>query len=99
MSQTILGIDLGSYSVKISQVLRGLGEFKLVNFFEVPLVGSEVLTYLESASAALSKFFSENNVNYDYCVLSLPGNIVSFRTLEMPFANLKKIDQTLELEL
>lgn len=99
MPQNILGIDLGSYSVKIAQVERGFGEFKLVNFFEVPLVAEEVLSYQEAASAALAKFFSENPIPYDSCVISLPGNMVSFRTIELPFVNAKKIDQTIEFEL
>ncbi len=99
MAQTVLGIDLGSYSVKIAQVERGFGEFKLKHFYEVPLVAEEVLSYEQSASAALSKFFQENAINYDTCIVSLPGNLVSFRTLTMPFGNVKKIDQTLEFEL
>lgn len=99
MAQTVLGIDLGSYSVKIAQVERGFGEFKLVNFFEVPLVAEEVLTYEQSAAAALTKFSEENAINYDACVVSLPGNLASFRSLTLPFGNAKKIDQTLEFEL
>ena len=99
MPQTVLGIDLGSYSVKIAQVERGFGEFKLVNFFEVPLVAEEVLSYEQSASAALTKFFEENPINYDACVLAVPGTMAAFRTLTMPFGNVKKIDQTLEYEL
>jgi len=99
MAQTVLGIDFGSYSVKIAQVERGFGEFKLVNFFEVPLVGEEVLTYQESASAALGKFLSENPIPYDSCVVSLPGHMVSFRIIELPFNNPRKIDQTFEFEL
>ncbi|MFO1462563.1 MAG: pilus assembly protein PilM [bacterium] len=99
MPQTVLGIDLGSYSVKIAQVERGFGEFKLSHFYEVPLVAEEVLTYEQSASAALTKFFQENSINYDACVVSLPGTLASFRSLTMPFGNIKKIDQTLEFEL
>lgn len=99
MAQTVLGIDLGSYSVKIAQVERGFGEFKLVNFFEVPLVAEEVLTYQEAASAALNKFISENPIPYDTCVASIPSHMASFRVIELPFNNPKKIDQTLEFEL
>lgn len=99
MAQTVLGIDLGGYSVKIAQVERGFGEFKLVNFFEVPLVAEEVLTYQEAASAALNKFIQENPIPYDACVLSLPGNAVSFRIIELPFTNPKKVDQAIEFEL
>src|SRR5262249_4662970 len=99
MPQTVLGIDLGSYSVKIAQVERGFGEFKLVRFYEVPLVAEEVLSYEQSASAALTKFFEENPIAYDSSVVSLPGTMASFRTLSMPFGNVKKIDQTMEFEL
>jgi len=99
MAQTILGIDLGSYSVKIAQIQRTFGEFKLVNFFEVPLVAEEVLSYPQAASAALRKFISDNPIPYDSCVVSLPGNQVSFRVLDLPFTNAKKIDQTIEFEL
>ncbi|HKX13051.1 MAG TPA: pilus assembly protein PilM, partial [bacterium] len=99
MPQTVLGIDLGSYSVKIAQVERGFGEFKLVNFYEVPLVAEEVLSYEQSASAALTKFFEENPIIYDACVLAVPGTMAAFRTLTLPFGNVKKIDQTLEFEL
>lgn len=99
MAQIILGVDIGSYSVKIAQVERTFGEFKLVNFFEVPLVAEEVLTDFQAASAALSKFLSDNPINYDSCVLSIPGQMVSNRVINLPFSNPKKIDQTLEFEL
>jgi Tfp pilus assembly protein, ATPase PilM len=99
MPQTVLGIDVGSYSVKICQVLRGFGEFKLVQFHEVPLVAEEVLSYEQAAAAALTKFFEENSVVYDTCVVSIPGHKASFRNMDMPFGNVKKIDQTMEFEL
>jgi len=99
MSQTILGIDLGSYSVKIVRLERGFGEFKIVGFHEVPLVAEEVLTHEQSASAALTKFFEENPINYDSCIVSLPGTITAFRFLDLPFGNAKKVDQMLEFEL
>ncbi len=97
--QIILGIDLGTYSVKISQIERGFGEFKLVNFYEVPLVGEEVLTYEQAAAAALIRFFENNPIHYDTCSLSIPGNLVSFRNLEVPFSSTRKIDSVIEFEM
>ncbi|HCU23397.1 MAG TPA: hypothetical protein DF383_00125 [Deltaproteobacteria bacterium] len=99
MPQTVLGIDLGSYSVKIAQVERGFGEFKLVGFFEIPLVAEAVLSFEQSASAALTKFAEEHPIVHDACVVALPGSLASFRHLSLPFGNVKKIDQTLEFEL
>jgi general secretion pathway protein L len=99
MPQTILGVDVGSYSVKIVQIERGFGEFKIVGFYEVPLVAEQVLTFEQAASAALAKFLEENPIPYDSCVLSLPGSLTAFRFLELPFGNAKKIDQTIDFEL
>lgn len=99
MPQIILGIDMGSYSVKIAELERGFGEFKLIGFHELPLVAQEVLTYEQAASAALAQFFEQNPINYDSCIMSFPGSHASFRILDLPFSNTRKIDQTIEFEL
>lgn len=99
MAQMILGVDFGTFSVKIAQVERGMGEFKLVQAFEIPLVAEEVLSHEQAATAALAKFLEDNPIPYDSCVVSLPGTAVSFRSIELPFTNPKKIDQTIEFEL
>ncbi len=90
---------MGSYSVKIAEIERGFGEFKLIGFHELPLVAQEVLTYEQAASAALSQFFEQNPINYDSCIMSFSGSHAAFRILELPFGNTRKIDQTLEFEL
>jgi len=99
MSQTLLGIDLGSYSVKIAQVERGFGEFQLVGFYEEPLVAGEVLNYHEAACAALAKFLSERSLDFESCVVALPALEAAFRPFQLPFTQARKIDQTLAFEL
>lgn len=99
MPQTILGIDVGSFSVKVAQIERGFGEFKIVGFYEVPLVAEQVLNFEQAVSAALTKFLEENPIPYDSCILSVPGSMTAFRFLDLPFGNTKKIDQTIDFEL
>lgn len=99
MPQTILGIDIGSYSVKVTQLERGFGEFKVLNFFELPLIASESLDTQQAGVHALSKFFQEHPIVYDYVVLALPGQNLASRRLEMPFTNRSKILQTVGFEL
>jgi len=99
MPQSILGVDIGSYSVKIIHVERGLSEFKIVNFFELPLVAAELLNREQAGSAALTKFFQDHPLKYDYAVMSLPGNLVAVRYLELPFTKKQKIDSVIGLEL
>lgn len=99
MPQIILGIDIGTYSVKVVEIERGFGEFKLTAFHELPLVAQEVLTYEQAASASLSQFFENHPINYDSCIMSFPGSYAAFRILDLPFANIRKVDQTFEFEL
>lgn len=99
MSQRILGIDVGSYSIKIAQIERGFGEFKLVDFFELPLVAETILTDIQSAAATLHQFFLDHTLLYDYSVISIPGTHVSLRMITLPFTNIRKIDQAIEFEL
>ncbi len=99
MSQRILGIDVGSYSIKIAQIERSFGEFKLIDFFELPLVGETVLTDIQSAAATLHQFFLDHTLSFDYSVIAIPGTHVSLRIITLPFSNIRKIDQALEFEL
>ena len=99
MAQLVLGIDFGTYSVKISHIERGFGEFKLIHFYELPIIPEESLSPLQVACVAVQNFLQENDVKFDFCVASLPGNKVSLRNLDLPFVQVRKIDQTIHFEL
>lgn len=99
MPQVILGVDVGTYSIKIARVERGLGEFHLTDFYEIPVPDHDVLTHEQSVEALLSKFMTENQIIYDTAASSLSGLHCAFRTLEFPFTQTKKIDSALEFEL
>lgn len=99
MPQVILGLDLGTYSIKIARAERGFGEFKLTDFYEIPVLAHDVLTPDQTAEAMLNRFMQENQLQYDSIVSSLSGLQSAFRILEFPFTQSKKIDSALEFEL
>ncbi len=99
MPQVILGIDVGSYSIKVARAERSLGEFYVTDFYELPLVTHDVLTPEQATTALLTKFFEEKKWQYDTVVSSLSGYQCSSRVLEFPFNQPKKIDSALEFEL
>lgn len=99
MPQVILGLDLGTYSIKILRAERGFGEFQLTDFYEIPLPPHDVLTPDQNAEALLNRFMQENQLQYDSIVSSLSGLQCAFRTLEFPFSQTKKIDSAIEFEL
>lgn len=99
MPQVILGVDVGSYSIKIARAERGMGEFHLTDFYEIPVMAHEVLTPEQATEALLNRFMQENQIQYDSIAASLSGLHCAFRTLEFPFTQTKKIDSAIEFEL
>src|SRR3989344_6064781 len=99
MSQRILGIDVGSHSIKVAEIERGLRGFQLVGFFEQPVMNSETLGKEGAATQALLKLFEEYNLPSDLVYPALPGQASSLRVIDLPFTDFKKIDQTIEFEM
>lgn len=99
MPQTILGIDIGTYSIKIAQVERSFNSFEFVNFYERKIQYNELLKPEESVSVTLQAMIDDFGLKWDQAICGYPGQKVSSRLVTLPFGSLKKIDQTLEFEL
>lgn len=99
MPQRILGLDIGSYSVKVAEVVRSFRSFELVHFYEKPVQYNDVLTKEESLTAAIQAVLEDNALNWDDVVCAIPGGRVATRLITMPFGNIRKIDQTVEFEI
>ncbi|MDO8461737.1 MAG: pilus assembly protein PilM [Deltaproteobacteria bacterium] len=99
MPQKVLGIDVGSYSIKIAEIERTYKGFELVNFYERVISHNELLSDEESASATLQKLVDDFSLKGDMVLTALPGSLTATRVLELPFSNHKKIDSTIEFEM
>ncbi len=99
MPQKILGIDQGSYSIKVAEIERQLGAFQLVGFFEQPVVYSESVSKEASQAQALQRLFEEYNLMADQIYSAIPGQLTSHREIDLPFSDFKKVDQTIEFEM
>ena len=99
MPQTIVGIDIGTYSVKVAQIERSFKSFEFVNFFERKIQYNELLKPEESISVTLQGMIDDFGIKWDQAICGYPGQKVSSRVVTLPFGSLKKIDQTLEFEL
>ena len=99
MAQTILGIDIGTYSIKLALVERAFNEFRILQFIEHPLSLQTRLPHEELVAMALEQAFKNYNLHADVVSTSYPGHLLSSRVLEFPFVNHKKLNQVLEFEL
>ena len=96
---TLLGIDLGSHSVKLALMEGRLGRMDLTEFRQrrVRPEGDGPAT-LEDKMRALSTLLSEG-VDANVQVMGYPTEKVSIRGVEMPFSDPGQISKTLAFEL
>ena len=104
MPRTV-GIDLGSYSVKVIHLEpKGRGTFEVLAYGEafVPPAseGSDAAASLgERHSAALSELKQNGLLDGDIFVTGLPGDAAAVRMLRFPFRDAKKIAEALPFAL
>ena len=93
----IVGVDLGSYSVKVVALEpKGRGAFDVLGYGEAlvppPAEGTDALASMpERHSTALAELKARGLLEGDVFVTGLPGDGAAVRTLTFPFADAKKI--------
>jgi general secretion pathway protein L len=99
MAHKILGIDLGTWSVKVAEMSAGFRQSHLTGLYErtldEPVEGESALQTAARTAAAL---IAEERLDAEMFATSLGGE-ATLRLLSMPFADPKKIEQVLGYEL
>lgn len=101
----IVGIDLGSYSVKVIHLEpKGRGAFEVLAYGEafVPAAaeGTDASATLDDRhSSALTELKQKGLLDGDVYVTGLPGDAAAVRTLRFPFNDQKKIAEALPFAL
>lgn len=103
MSQKILAIDLGTYSLKMSLLERHFDDFQLLSFTEHLLNHQARVTHEEQIHMALDQVLQEEEFTdieeIDLVCSSMPGHQISHRILEFPFSSRKNIQEALDFQL
>jgi Tfp pilus assembly PilM family ATPase len=99
MAHTILGLDLGTHSVKAVCLASAYRAFEVKSVDAEPLGNDPAVPYLDRVKAALGALRARGALAADMCVVAAPGEKVSFHTLALPFSDRKKIAQTIAFEI
>ncbi len=89
-----VGLDVGSDTIKITLVKRGLRDTSLLQRIQLKSPDSP-----EKVSELLKGVFAEKFLPRSDVATSIPNNPVSIRVLSFPFSDSNKIDQIYEFEL
>ncbi len=102
---SVLGIDIGSSSIKVVQIQKKNNRAVLQTYGEIalgPYAGVEVgrSTKLDSKklSEALSDLLKESNTSTTQSALSIPMNMSMVSVISLPEADKKKLGQMVQME-
>ena len=97
--QKVIGLDIGSYSIKAIEIVNTFKSYEITNFYET------VIPHVEGASLdtvipdCMEKIFAENKLVADRIVTAMPGQFISSRVLSFNFSDPRKIDASVMGEL
>ncbi len=99
MAQRILGIDIGTYSVKAVRLKSRLGgSLEYVGSYSEHIeINAD--DQREATIEALGRLISENKLTGDTLCALMPAQKVSGRFLRLPFGDRRKLDQVIDFEV
>lgn len=97
----ILGLDLGSHSVKGLWLESNMRASQVRAFKEVPLppVSAELADLPSRTKVALQQLFASQPMNADQVVIALPGPAIATHSITLPFVDAKKVEATIPFEV
>ena len=99
MPSHILGIDLGSWSVKAVLLESTFRGHRVEAVQEVPLTPGSAETKSERQLEALQELLAVSGMKADTHIAALPGELATTRFVELPFSDPKKVEATIGGEL
>ncbi|MBI5192641.1 MAG: pilus assembly protein PilM [Nitrospirae bacterium] len=92
MARKIVGLDIGSHSIKVVTGRERFGKVEILEVYERPVNGEGVHELIKS-------MVSDRRIRPDIVVSSIPGSSVSVHYLNIPFTDETKIGQVVPYEV
>lgn len=89
--QKVIGLDIGSYSIKAVEIVNTFKSYEISNFYENVIPQVEELDPDIVIPACMEQLFRENNLKADRIITAMPGQYISSRIMAFNFADPRKI--------
>ena len=97
--QRVIGLDIGSYSVKAVEIVNTFKSYEIANFYENVIPQLDKVSPSTVIPASMEQLFSENEIVADRIIAAIPGQYISSRILEFHFSDPKKIETAIYSEI
>lgn len=97
--QRVIGLDIGSYSIKAVEIVNTFKSYEITNFYENVIPNIEELDPDILIPACMEQLFHENNLKADRIITAMPGQYISSRIMAFGFSDPRKIEAAIMSEL
>ena len=75
--QKVIGLDIGSYSIKVVEIVNTFKSYEITNFYEVVIPNIEGVPLDAIVPVCIEQLFRENNLKADRILTAMPGQFIS----------------------
>jgi len=97
--QRVIGLDIGSYSIKAVEIVNTFKSYEIANFYENVIPHGDELDPDIVLPACMEQLFKENHLKADRIITAMPGQYISSRVMSFNFADPRKIEAAILSEL
>ena len=97
--QKVIGLDIGSYSIKAVEIVNTFKSYEITNFYEVVIPNIEGVPLDAIVPVCMEQLFRENDIKADRILTAMPGQFISSRVLPFNFSDPRKIEASVMVEL
>lgn len=99
MATKIVGLDLGTHTVKVCELVTTFRNFELVGFGHEPVGAVDEAPDFEALAAAAHRLLERRGLLNETLMCALPPGMTATTSLDLPFDQPKKIEAVLPMQL
>ena len=97
--QKVIGLDIGSYSIKAVEIVNSFKSYEIANFYEKIIPDQEDIPLDALVPQCMEQLFQENNLEADRIITAMPGQFISSRVMSFGFSDPRKIHTAIMSEV
>lgn len=97
--QKIIGLDIGSYSIKAVEIINTLKSYEIANFYEAIIPVGDDMDPDIVVPECMQQLFRDNALDADRILTAMPGQYISSRVLPFNFSDPRKIQSAIFSEV
>jgi type IV pilus assembly protein PilM len=97
--QVVVGLDIGSYSIKAVKIINTFNSYEIADFYETVIPDIENVSPDILLPACMEQLFKENKLEADRILTAIRGQYISSRIMSFNFADPRKIQGAVAAEI